>query len=460
MSEKDSAEKQDVHREKVEQDGQEATQEKAAESWLWQQGQWILSWFLPKDPQSRVDEMMETLRNQMPTPCLLLLGEPQVGKSSVVRALTQDPHAKIGEGAGIPVTDAMRLYPFPPQSELPLWFFLDIPGLGATEARAQAGEELDSPEAAALYQMLTEEAPKDTTGKPIPKPHLILLCVRADDSKLRILRELAKIQAILDKQKIFLPILVVQTCLHRLLHPHPAPYPFGLLGDQLPEMLPVEVATQLQSQREKIRIVAPQARFVIVDLTDEEDEVGEPMYGANALFEAVLTYLPDMMESFLRGHHSQFGKIYQDAASEMIRNYAISAGVSGALPPPAGDIGTLGITLTMVQKLAEHYKQKWDLRGFLDIFWSLGLASLLLLAFRYLLRRIPIPVVMAPLGALGAFSLTFSIGHLMSWYYASMRDGYTPSSEDIQAQWAKVQSESLENAREWIASWMPSSKKG
>ncbi len=414
------------------------------ENWLLQKGKQLLDLFVPKHPQDKIDEIMAKVRQEMPTPCLLLLGEPQVGKSSVVRSLTQDPEARIGQGDGCPVTDALALYNFPPQSEMPLWSFLDTPGLGAHDHSDSIEQDR------LLLQTLTGKVSAQE-GEPIPQPHLILACMRVDDRSMAILSSLKRLQPLWGRAQDPLPVLIVQTCLHRVLYPHPMPYPFGEKGEDLPSDLPSDARAAIEGQRAKIREMLPQARFVVVDLTDPEDEVGDPMYGAMALFEAVAEKLPEISARLLRTHRQAVADAYRQEASQIILHYAITAAATGALPPPIGDIGTLGITLTMLQQIAKHHKQTWDWRGFLDLLWSLGSSALLWLILRYLARRLPIPGLMAPIGAAGAFSLTYSIGELMSWYYSRLNDGYEPHTEEIRTHWQEAQAQATEQARQWLA---------
>ncbi|MCB9638844.1 MAG: 50S ribosome-binding GTPase [Myxococcales bacterium] len=414
-----------------------------SENWILQQGRRFLDLFIPKQPQDKIDEMMAKLREEMPSPCLLLLGEPQVGKSSVVRSLTQDPNARIGQGDGRPVTESLQLYRFPPDSKVPLWSFLDTPGLGAFDEKESIEQDRT------LLRLLTGEEKTDE-GEPIPQPHMILICVRADDRVLHILSSLELLRPLWGRKADPLPVLVVQTNLHRVLYPHPMPYPFGERGNEIPEDLQQEAREQLEFQRERVRALVPDASFVVVDLTDPEDEVGDPMFGALALFEAVAEKLPEVTSRFLRGYREAFAEAYRKEASPIILHYAIAAAMTGALPPPVGDIGTLGLSLTMIQQLAQHHKQEWDWKGFLDLLWSLGGSALLWLALRYLARRIPVPILMAPVGAAGAFTLVYSMGELMSWYYSRLNDGDEPHTEEIRAYWDQAQAHATEQAREWL----------
>jgi uncharacterized protein (DUF697 family) len=126
------------------------------------------------------------------------------------------------------------------------------------------------------------------------------------------------------------------------------------------------------------------------------------------------------------------------------------AAAAGALPPPIGDVGTLAVALTMLRQLAVQYRQEWEFRTVLDILWSLGSTTLLWIAARYFIRRIPIPILMAPVGAAGAFSLVMSLGQLMNWYYATVREGHQPTAEDVKGYWEQAQDETKEQWKSMV----------
>lgn len=397
--------------------------------------QWLmgsLDRFLPSDPLAAMDEVFSRLKQELPSPCIVLVGEPQVGKSSSVRVLTGDPAAEIGLGDGVPVTMDIEAFHFPKDSELPLWTFLDTPGVGTKDLSAEKEDFVR------LYQ---GEATFGETDQPVPAPHMMLACVRVDDEELNILPWLQQWKTLSEVHET-LPLLVVQTCLHRIMHPHPMPYPFGEKGDLIPDDLPHDVAKRIVEQRTQIIAEHPQAQFVLVDLTDPEDLVGDPTYGADALVNAVFSMLPDAIVQMLRLQREAFDTAFDAEANRLVWSYSVVAAATGAIPPPVGDIGTLAVTLTMLRQLSAQYRQPLELRTVLDLLWSLGSTTLLWLAARYLMRRIPIPILMAPVGAAGAFSLVFSIGQLMSWYYSDVLEGHQPTTEDVKRHWEQAQADS------------------
>ncbi len=401
----------------------------------------ILKFMMPINPMKSIEEELERLRKELPPPCLFLIGEPQVGKSTIVRTLTGDTEARIGFGDGIAVTKHLNLYHFPPEAELPLWIFLDTPGLGAAKEDEEIFEDVLDGEAS------TEK------GVKVPVPDVVLVVVRVDDTKLGVLpwakRAVETLKRYHEAEEI--PILVVQTSLHRLLHPHPMPYPFGKLGDQIPDDLDENVRKQLMEQREKLREVFPNSHFVLIDITDPEDEVGDPFYGAEALFESTYRLLPETIRNLIRQRWSELRTPEEGVAEELVWRYASVAAAAGALPPPLGDVATLGISFTMLRQLAVLYEQEWEIRTVLDLLWSLGSTTLVLLVLRYLIRRVPIPIASVPMGATGSFSLVFALGRLMDWYYSNIHQGRQPSDEEIQRYWDGLQDEAKERVKEVLA---------
>jgi len=82
--------------------------------------------FSPK--ASGVETKIEEIKQKLPTPVFWLLGKTQAGKSSLIRALTGNTAAEIGNGFQ-PCTKLSQFYDFPSGSH-PIIRFLDTRGLG------------------------------------------------------------------------------------------------------------------------------------------------------------------------------------------------------------------------------------------------------------------------------------------------------------------------------------------
>src|SRR5579872_2345284 len=82
----------------------------------------------PKVSDAELERCFQKARHKLPVPVFWLLGKPQSGKTSLIRALTGNTRAEIGNGIR-PCTRTAREYPFPSENDCILRF-LDTRGLG------------------------------------------------------------------------------------------------------------------------------------------------------------------------------------------------------------------------------------------------------------------------------------------------------------------------------------------
>ncbi len=82
----------------------------------------------PRVSEERLDQRLREIHRELPAPVFWLLGKAQSGKTSIIRALTGNDRAEIGNGFR-PCTRTARLYPFPNEENC-LVRFLDTRGLG------------------------------------------------------------------------------------------------------------------------------------------------------------------------------------------------------------------------------------------------------------------------------------------------------------------------------------------
>lgn len=78
--------------------------------------------------EEKLREILEQVRSELPTTEAILMGKPQTGKSSVVRALTGGDATMVGQGFR-PHTQHTTRYAYP-NEDLPLLTFVDTVGLG------------------------------------------------------------------------------------------------------------------------------------------------------------------------------------------------------------------------------------------------------------------------------------------------------------------------------------------
>src|SRR5262249_38128805 len=87
----------------------------------------VRGFFSPQLSDEELQQHLERLRKEAPTPVFWMLGKTQSGKTSIVRYLTGAERAEIGKGYQ-PCTRFSSRYVFP-MEQTPLLCFLDTRGL-------------------------------------------------------------------------------------------------------------------------------------------------------------------------------------------------------------------------------------------------------------------------------------------------------------------------------------------
>ncbi|PSN16054.1 hypothetical protein C7271_20450, partial [filamentous cyanobacterium CCP5] len=198
--------------------------------WAWRTASRRLEALLPGDFVSRwltvseaeVAEILEAVRQQLPTTEALLVGKPQAGKSSIVRGLTGVSADIVGQGFR-PHTQNTSRYAFPSE-DLPLLIFTDTVGLGDV-----------SQETSTIVDELTEDLEENGD-----RARILILTVKATDFATDFLVQVA---TQFRQRYPQIPCLLAITCLHETypnLENHP-PYP-----PEIPE-LERAVANHLQT---------------------------------------------------------------------------------------------------------------------------------------------------------------------------------------------------------------------
>ena len=127
---------------------------------------------------------------------------------------------------------------------------------------------------------------------------MLLVVVKAMDMALgQVLNALKQIV----RAKPDWPIVVAQTTLHEgypaTFHDHLLPYPFT--GQGIPNNVPTDLARALTFQR-SLFTDFPVKRFVPLDFTLPEDGFSEPLYGREALLDALADAHPHAVYTMLR----------------------------------------------------------------------------------------------------------------------------------------------------------------
>jgi len=372
---------------------------------------YIESLISPQVDDARLESWLESIKASLPTPVFWLLGKTQSGKSSLIRALTGDSRAQIGNGMQA-CTRSAFVYDFP-NSDNCLLKFLDTRGLGEIDYDPQYDIE--------LFQDQT---------------HVIIVVVKAmDHAQHAVIEALRKIL----KKKPHWPVIVVQTSLHEG-YPDPsfehiAPYPF--YNGDLPDSIPTDLRRSLQAQRQLFKGI--DAQFVAVDFTLPEDAYQPIYYGMEALWQSLETALPRGMTEMLhhmREFRHELYDIFERAAMPHIMAYSLLSGTAGAIPMPLVDVPIVTLLqMKMLHTLASIYRYPLNGEHLSEIGGALGISFLTNWGRRELIKLIP--GVGLPVSALLTAATTFALGKTLVIYFQSRREGFELGRKHFQKVYAQ-----------------------
>jgi hypothetical protein len=196
-----------------------------------------------KVDEAEVTRILAEVRQSLPTTQAILVGKPQTGKSSIVRALTGVSSDIIGQGYR-PHTQHTQRYSFP-SDELPLLQFTDTVGLG------DGRQETD----AVVQELITAIAPSEND----PSAKVMILTVKITDFATASLRSIAQQ---LRQQQPHLPCILAITCLHDR-------YPTS--WDNHPAYPPADAELQRAIAQIEADFAGLYDQVVLIDFTLEED---------------------------------------------------------------------------------------------------------------------------------------------------------------------------------------------
>lgn len=364
----------------------------------------------------KLEEALHEARTRQPLPVVWLIGKAQAGKTSIIRALTGNETAEIGNGFQ-PCTRTAQFYDFP--SEAPVVRFLDTRGLG--EVAYDPAEDIHYCESQA---------------------HLVLGVMKVadirQDAVFEVLRQVRQRHA-------EWPVLIAQTGLHEIYQPgseHVLPYPY----DQSPWLPPVphDLTRALLAQRERLGILpgSTPAHWTPMDFTLPEDG-WEPMdYGLEALLAAIGEVSALGLQARLRGD-TGVRDVYARAAHPYIVGHALVAAGVGALPL-VDLVGVPAVQAKLLHSLATLYGQDWDRRRVSEFFGLLGVSVAASYVARLLGREVVklIPgwgqTVGAMWGATASGTTTYALGKSASAYFLSRRQGYSVDAAAIRCVYAEA----------------------
>ncbi|MEM9670491.1 MAG: GTPase [Pseudomonadota bacterium] len=364
-------------------------------------------------------------------PVIWLLGKTGAGKTSVVSALTGDPKAEIGPGFK-PCTRFTSVYSVPPDE--PCIQFLDTTGLG----------EVD-------YD------PTDDIENCESQSHILMPVMRVDDDLqvevISIIREIRR-------RNRQLPIVVAQSCLHRLCsptQPRPAEYIFdGTSNDEKNAIIPQDLSLAIAKQRAQISRQVPGVDpvFVPIDFTQLEDQLPPVDYGLHALQRAIEQTVPLAHQAILRARIDAESDGIRKRARPLIRRYALGAAFAGGTPIPTVSIAALaGTTASLLRALALRYQVQWTASTWAGFISAIGTVNLSWWGVRYGVRELLkiVPLVGTWLGAglnaASAYALTVGIGEAACVWLAFQRRGQVASSAEVREAFAKSMASAFQKAR-------------
>lgn len=367
--------------------------------------------FAPQVDDAEINAWLADFKSALPSPVFWLLGKTQSGKTSLIRALTGDSRAQIGNGMQACTRSAFA-YDFP-NSEDCILKFLDTRGLGEIDYDPKA--DLDA------FQEQTQV--------------MIVVIKAMDHAQHAVIEALRKIL----KNKPHLPVIVVQTALHEgypdhnFEHIHP--YPFQV--DAWPNAVPENLSRSLLAQRQLFKGI--NAQFVAIDFTLPEDLYQPVYYGLDALWQSLETALPHGMAQLLhhmRDMRHELYDIYGKAAMPSIMAYSILAGAAGAIPMPLVDIPLVTLLqMKMLHNLASIFHYPVNHEHLTEIGGVLGIAFLTNWGRRELVKLIP--GFGAPISAVLTAATTYALGKTLIVYFQSKRDGLSLGKRHFQSIYAE-----------------------
>jgi uncharacterized protein (DUF697 family)/GTP-binding protein EngB required for normal cell division len=383
----------------------------------------VSGWFSVSEVQ--VAEILETVRAELPTTEVLLLGKPQAGKSSIVRGLTGVSAEIVGQGFR-PHTQHTQQYAYP-NVDLPLLIFTDTVGLGDVNQDTQT----------IIQELLTELGNKSKCAR------VLVLTVKVSDFAIATLQHITQQ---LHQAHPEIPCLLVVTCLHEL-YPadsaaHPA-YP--------PDYADIHRAFQ-----------EIQAAFhglcngvVLIDFTLEEDGYTPMFYGLEAFRDALADLLP---EAEARTLHQlldeqvgkKLGDLYRDAGRRSILPFAVMAATVAAVPLPFATMPVLtALQVSMVGVLGKVYNQTLSPSQAGGVVSAIAGGFLAQAIGRELIKFIP--GFGSVIAASWSTAYTWALGEAACVYFGDLMGGKKPDPKQIQ----QVMKDSFASAKEQFKTTQP-----
>ena len=384
--------------------------------------------------EERLREILEQVRSELPTTEAILMGKPQTGKSSVVRALTGGNATMVGQGFR-PHTQHTTRYAYP-NEDLPLLTFVDTVGLGDGRQSVDGiVDDIVQELATAMGQKSIAQGQTEHVSS-----RILIVTVKVGDFATDSLRTMVRAMRSRFPQ---VPCLLAITCLHEA-------YPAQILQHPL-------YPPDAQPGYESIARAACQIRAdfaglfdasVLVDFTLDEDEFDPVLYGLEAFVTTIGNLLPEAESRAIaqlvqnRDISPQLSDLYRSVGRRMIVPFSIAAATCAAVPLPLATMPVLtGIQISMITVLGQLYGQV------LTPGQAGGLVSTIAGGFlaqtigRELVKLIP--GFGSVIAASWATAYTWALGEAACVYFGDLMGGKTPDPKRIQ----QVMKTSFDEAR-------------
>lgn len=382
---------------------------------------WIDQILNPGVSDDDLRQKLVQARHSLPVPVFWLLGKAQSGKSSIIQALTGSSRAEIGQGFR-PCTRQSQAFAFPDE-DTAFIRFLDTRGLG------EAGYD-----------------PAEDMAWCKSQAHLLMVVVKALDHELDgVLSATRSIHKVHPEW----PVLVIQTCLHEA-YPakatqHVEPYPFA--DPQLASLCPPDLLRSLNVQRQHFNGL--DARFVAVDLTQEEDAYDPALYGLDALWTAIEATLPLGMRQMLlqnRQQSDQLNDVYAHHVYPHVLGYAISAGLLAMTPVPVASVPlVIAAQGKQFHSIASIFGLPLTRRSVYEVASAVGIGGL---GFGIGVRELAkfVPGWGSLIAGLSTAAMTYALGMTLCYYYRQTQQGHAFTEKMLKA----VYDEQLQKGRDLL----------
>ncbi|NET24483.1 GTPase family protein [Okeania sp. SIO1I7] len=378
--------------------------------------QTLVEWF--SVDEAKVAEILTKVRAELPTTEALLIGKPQAGKSSIVRALTGVSPEIVGQGFR-PHTQHTERYAYP-SDDLPLLIFTDTVGLGDVKQ-----------ETPVIIDELLGELQQESN-----RARILILTVKINDFATDTLRQIAEQ---LRQKYPNIPCLLAVTCLHEV-YPNPT--------DDHPEYPPEyeEINRAFVAIQEDFGKLSD--RSVLIDFTLEEDDYNPVFYGLEAFRDSLAELLPEaeartIYQLLDEQASKQLGNIYRDVGRRYILSFTIMVATTAAVPLPFATMPVLtALQVSMVGLLGNLYGQTISPSQAGGVVSVIGGGFVAQAVGRELIKFVP--GFGSAIAASWAAAYTWALGESACVYFGDLMGGKKPDPEKIQG----VMQEAFESAKE------------